>query len=48
MKVTISRTAHLWFVSITVDTEDTEAVATLATHPVIGIDVGINSPCYLK
>ncbi len=43
MKVTISRTAHRWFVSITVDTEDTEAVANLATHPVIGIDVGINS-----
>ena len=42
MKVTISRTAHRWFVSITVDTEDTEAVDT-STHPVVGIDVGINT-----
>ena len=42
IKVTISRTAHRWFVSITVDTEDTEAVAP-STHPVIGIDVGINT-----
>ncbi|MDE0088503.1 MAG: transposase [Candidatus Poribacteria bacterium] len=42
IKVTISRTAHRWFVSITVDTEDTKAVDT-STHPVIGIDVGINT-----
>lgn len=42
IKVTISRTAHRWFVSITVETEDTEAVDT-STHPVIGIDVGINT-----
>ena len=42
MKVTISRTAHRWFVSITVDTEDTEAVDN-STHPVVGIDVGINT-----
>ena len=42
MKVTISRTAHRWFVSITVDTEDTEVVDT-STHLVVGIDVGINS-----
>ena len=42
MKVTISRTAHRWFVSITIDTEDTEAVDT-STHPVVGIDVGINT-----
>lgn len=41
MKVTISRTAHRWFVSITVDTADTEVVDT-STHPVVGIDVGIN------
>ncbi len=41
IKVTISRTAHRWFISITVETEDTEAVDT-STHPVIGIDVGIN------
>ncbi len=42
MKVTISRTAHRWFVSITIETEDTEAVDN-STHPVIGIDVGINT-----
>ena len=43
MRVTISRTAHRWFVSITVDdTEDTEAVDT-SMHPAIGIDVGINT-----
>jgi putative transposase len=42
IKVTISRTAHRWFVSITVETEETEAVDT-STHPVIGIDVGINT-----
>jgi putative transposase len=42
LKVTISRTAHRWFVSITVETEDTEAVDN-STHPVIGIDVGINT-----
>ena len=42
IKVTISRTAHRWFVSITVETEDTEAVDT-STHPVIGIDVRINT-----
>ncbi len=43
ISVTISRTAHRWFVSITVEvTADTEAVD-ISTHPVIGIDVGINS-----
>lgn len=42
IRVTISRTAHRWFVSITVETEDTEAVDT-STHPVVGIDVGINT-----
>ena len=42
IKVTISRTAHRWFVSITVEIEDTEAVDN-STHPVIGIDVGINT-----
>ena len=40
--MTISRTAHRWFVSITVETEDTEAVDN-STHPVVGIDVGINT-----
>ena len=42
IKVTISRVAHRWFVSITVDTEDTEVVDN-STHPVVGIDVGINT-----
>ena len=42
IKVTISRTAHRWFASITVETEDTEAVDN-STRPVIGIDVGINT-----
>ena len=42
IKVTISRTAHHWFASITVETEDTEAVD-ISTHPIIGIDVGINT-----
>ena len=42
IKITISRTAHRWVVSITVETEDTEAVDN-STHPVIGIDVGINT-----
>ena len=39
---TISRTAHRWFVSITVETENTIAVDN-STPPVIGIDVGINT-----
>ena len=42
ISVTISRTAHRWFASITVETEDTEAVD-MSTHPVVGIDVGINT-----
>ena len=42
-KVTISRTAHRWFISITVETENTIAVDKTSTHPVIGIDVGINT-----
>ena len=42
IKVTISRTAHRWFVSITVETEDTEVVDK-STHPVLGIDIGINT-----
>ena len=41
--VTISRTAHRWFASITVETENTIAVDKTSTHPVIGIDVGINT-----
>ncbi len=43
LKVTISRTAHRWFVSITIDTEDTEVSVDTSTHPVVGIDVGINT-----
>ena len=42
MKVTVSRIAHRWFVSITVYTEDTEVVDN-STYPVIGVDVGINT-----
>ena len=43
IKVTVSRIAHRWFVSITVEVaEDTEAVDT-STHPAIGIDIGINT-----
>ena len=43
MKVTVSRVAHRWFVSITVEVaEDTEAIDT-SMHPAIGIDVGINT-----
>ncbi len=42
IKVTISRTAHRWFASISVETEDTEVIDN-STHPVIGIDVGINT-----
>lgn len=37
IRVTISRTAHRWFVSITVATEDTEVVDN-STHPVVGIN----------
>ena len=41
-RVTISRTAHRWFVSISVETDDMiEAVD--PALPVIGIDVGINT-----
>ncbi len=42
-KVTISRTAHRWFVSITVDTGKTNAPRDTRGLPVVGIDVGINS-----
>ena len=43
MKVTVSRVAHCWFVSITVEVaEDTEAIDN-SMHPAIGIDVGINT-----
>ena len=42
-KVTISRTAHRWFVSITIGTGKTNAPRDTRGLPVIGIDVGINS-----
>ncbi len=42
VRVTISRRAHRWFVAILVKTEDTPKVADPA-HPVIGVDVGINT-----
>ena len=42
-KVTVSRTAHRWFVSITVDTGTPTAPRDTRGLPVIGIDVGINS-----
>ena len=43
MKVTVSRTAHRWFVSITVDTTEAPKAVELSTHSVVGIDVGINT-----
>ncbi len=42
-KVTLSRTAHRWLVSITVDTGTPNAPRDTRGLPVIGIDVGINS-----
>ena len=41
-RVTISRTAHRWFISISVETDDISEVVDPAS-PVIGIDVGINT-----
>ena len=43
ISVTISRTAHCWFVSITVDTGIPHAPRDTRGLPVIGVDVGINS-----
>ena len=42
VSVTISRTAHRWFASVSVEVENTEVVD-ISTHPTIGIDVGINT-----
>ena len=42
-KITLSRTAHRWLVSITVDTGKPNAPRDTRGLPVIGIDVGINS-----
>ena len=41
--MTLSRTAHRWFVSITVDTGTPNAPRDTRGLPVVGIDVGINS-----
>ena len=43
IRVTISRTAHRWFVSITVETGTPHTPRDTRGLPVIGIDVGINS-----
>ena len=43
LKVTISRRAHRWFVSITVDTGTPHVPRDPRGLPVVGIDVGINS-----
>ena len=43
IEVTISRTAHRWFVSLIVDTEQQPQVESRSTSSVIGIDVGINT-----
>ncbi len=43
IRITISRTAHRWFVSITVDTGTPNAPRDTRGLPVVGIDVGINS-----
>ena len=42
-RVTISRTAHRWFVSITVDTGKPKTPRDTRGLPVVGVDVGINS-----
>ena len=41
--VTISRTAHRWFVSITVDTGTPNTPRDTRGSPVVGVDVGINA-----
>ena len=43
IRVTISRTAHRWFVCITVDTGTPNAPRDTRGLPVVGVDVGINS-----
>lgn len=42
VSVTISRTAHRWFASVSVEVEHTEVVD-ISTHPTLGIDVGLNT-----
>ena len=43
IRVTVSRTAHRWFVSITVDTGLPNVPRDTRGLPVVGVDVGINS-----
>ena len=43
IRVTISKTAHRWFVSITVDTGTPNTPRDTHGLPVVGVDVGINS-----
>ena len=43
IKVTVSRRAHRWFVSITVDTGTPNAPRDTRGLPMIGVDVGINT-----
>ncbi len=42
-EVTISRTAHRWFVSLIIDCGEPIPVENKSTAPVVGIDVGINT-----
>ena len=42
VSVTISRTAHRWFASVSVEVENTKVVD-ISTRPTLGIDVGINT-----
>ena len=41
VKVVISKTAHRWFGSITVDTFDNDTIPDIRHHPIVGVDVGI-------
>ena len=41
VKVVISKTAHRWFASITVDTFDNDTIVANRHLPVVGVDVGI-------
>ena len=43
VEVTISRTAHRWFVSLIIDIGKPQTVDFSSTAPVVGIDVGINT-----
>ena len=41
--VTVSRTAHRWFVSLIIDIGKPKQVEVQSTSPVVGVDVGINT-----